>query len=200
MSCFLLADTKPEEALNALIEGNKRFMSDNSIHPQDTTKRREETAKEQAPFAVVLGCSDSRASPEILFDQGIGDLFIVRVAGNIVGPIELASIEYAAVYLHASLIVVMGHENCGAVDAVIQGKTKDIEPVAALIKPAVKRVAKMPGNRLENTIKENVALVVAQLQKNSVLKRLIEKGILLIKGGYYNFHTGQVEFLNAGAS
>ena len=92
---------------------------------------------EQKPFAIILGCSDSRVSPEILFDQGIGDLFIVRVAGNVAGPVELDSIEYAALYLKSSLVLVLGHENCGAITAVLDGQTKEIEHVADLIAPAI---------------------------------------------------------------
>ncbi len=184
-----------DEGLKRLMEGNQRFTQDKSLHPDRTKERREETAEAQQPFAVIVGCSDSRVAPEILFDQGIGDLFIVRVAGNVVGPIELASIEYSAVHLHSCLIVVLGHENCGAVKAVIGGQTQGIEPVATLIEPAVKKTAKMKGDRLQNTVKENVALVVKQLQKSPPLQELFSQGALLIKGGYYNFHTGTVEIL-----
>jgi carbonic anhydrase len=193
--CSLRAQTPPlaETPLDRLIEGNKRFVENKSLHPNRTLERREETAKKQEPFAVIVGCSDSRVAPEILFDQGIGDLFIVRVAGNVAGPLEIASIEYSALYLHSRLILVLGHENCGAVSAIVEGTTKNIEPIASLIEPAVKTTAKMPGNRLENAIKKNVALVVEQLQNNPYLKELIEKEHLLIKGGYYNFHTGKVE-------
>ncbi|MES2344616.1 MAG: carbonic anhydrase [Chlamydiota bacterium] len=195
ISSCIQAEMNPETAFNRLTDGNKRFVSDQSIHPDRTAERREETAAKQEPFAAILGCSDSRVSPEILFDQGIGDLFIVRVAGNVVGPIELASLEYSVLYLHSSLVVVLGHENCGAVGAVLEGKSKDIEPIASLIEPAVKKTEKAPGDRLENTIKENVSMVTAELQKNPALKQRIDKGALLIKGGYYNFHSGEVEFL-----
>jgi carbonic anhydrase len=190
----LQAETLSVRALHQLIEGNQRFMQGKTIHPHCTAQRREETILKQKPFAIILGCSDSRVSPEILFDQGLGDLFIVRVAGNVVGPIELASIEYAAIHLHSVLIVVLGHESCGAVTATLEGKTEDIEAIASLIQPAMIKTAKEPGDRLENTIKENVALSVNQLQNNSALKRLVEKQELVIKGGYYNFHTGYVEF------
>lgn len=186
----LQAQNKGESALTCLMEGNQRFIKDASLHPNRTAERRQETAQLQEPFATILGCSDSRVSPEILFDQGIGDLFIVRVAGNVAGPIELASIEYSVLYLHSRLIVVLGHENCGAVHAVLDGKSKAIAPIASLIKPAIKK-----GCSLEACIKENVSLVVKQLKKNSQLKKLIEADELLIRGGYYNFHTGTVELL-----
>lgn len=188
------AQMPTDKAFQKLVDGNQRFVQDRSTHPNRTAERREETAASQEPFAVIVGCSDSRVAPEILFDQGIGDLFIVRVAGNVVGPIELASIEYSAIYLHSAVVVVLGHENCGAVKAVLAGQTKDIEPVAALIQPAADKTAKMTGDRLESTVKENVALVVKQLQANPALQKLIAEKKLLIKGGYYNFHSGQVEF------
>jgi carbonic anhydrase len=191
LATLSLQATNPgESTLNCLMEGNKRFIQDASLHPNRTAERREETAQLQEPFATILGCADSRVSPEILFDQGIGDLFIIRVAGNVAGPIELASIEYSVLYLHSRLVLVLGHENCGAVHAVLDGKTKDIEPIASLIKPAVKK-----GRPLEECIKENVSLVVKQLKKNKQLKKLIEDDELLIRGGYYNFHSGAVELL-----
>lgn len=192
---YLHAETLPEASFKRLVEGNRRFMNDQSLHPDRTAERREELSSKQEPFATILGCSDSRVSPEILFDQGIGDLFIVRVAGNVVGPIELDSIEYSVLYLHSSVVVVLGHEDCGAVKAVLEGKTQDIEAVASLIEPAVKATDKDKGNRLEKTIKRNASLIAEQLKKSSVLKRLIEENKLSVKEGYYNFHTGQVEFL-----
>lgn len=200
-SMQLAADPKlnsypPKEALKALMKGHQRFMNEESEHPHRTSERRLETAEKQEPFAAIVGCSDSRVSPEIIFDQGIGDLFIVRVAGNVIGPVELASVEYSAVYLHSSLIVILGHENCAAVGAVLAGKTKDIEPVAKLIAPAAKNTVGQGPERLENTIKENVRLMAEGLKKNPVLNALIEKKKLAVVGAYYHFQTGEVEFLN----
>ncbi len=185
----------PEIALQKLIEGNTRFVANQSMHCDASEERRLETAHFQEPFAVVLGCSDSRVAPEIIFDQGIGDLFIVRVAGNVVAPVELDSIEYSALYLHSSIIVVLGHESCGAIKAVLEGNTKDIEDVAKLIIPAVKKSKGQPGDKWENATKENVRLVTKQLKKSTALKKLIKDGKLNIVGGYYNFHTGRVELL-----
>lgn len=185
----------PDSALQALVEGNQRFSQDKSLHPDRTSERRQELTATQTPFATILGCSDSRVSPEIIFDQGIGDLFIVRVAGNVVGPLELDSIEYSVLYLHASLIVVLGHENCGAIKAVLEGNTKDIEAVADLLKPAAEATKKQKSNRLENTIKTNATMVAEQLKKSPVLKRFIDQKKLAIVDGYYDFHTGKVELL-----
>lgn len=192
---LLIGHLTAQGTVETLKEGNQRFATDQSIHPDRAGERRLETAALQEPFAVIVGCSDSRVAPEIIFDQGIGDLFIVRVAGNVVGPLELDSIEYAALYLHSSLVVVLGHENCGAVNAVLKGTTKDIENVAALIEPAVKESQTQKGDRLENAIKDNVKMVVKQLAETKVLKRLIAEKKITVVGGYYNFHTGCVEFL-----
>ncbi len=118
------------DPLKKLLEGNERYVRFESEHPNRSRERLLETAKEQKPFAVIVGCSDSRVAAEILFDQGIGDLFIVRVAGNVVGDIELASIRFAVEQLGVSLIFVLGHENCGAVQAVFtgQGHQTDLGP------------------------------------------------------------------------
>jgi carbonic anhydrase len=198
--CTQLTSAQPpgQRALEVLMEGNARFRTDRSLHPDRTSERRLEMTQSQAPFATIVGCSDSRVAPEILFDQGIGDLFIVRVAGNIVGPIEQDSIEYSVLYVHSSLVLVLGHENCGAVKAVLEGQTKDIEAVAELIQPAVEQSRSQSGNPLENAIKENVRFVVDQLKKSPVLKPLIAQKKLFVQGGYYNFHTGKVELLNSG--
>ena len=186
----------PERALQMLLDGNRRFSSDQSIHPDRTRERRLETSEAQYPLAVILGCSDSRVAPEIIFDQGIGDLFIVRIAGNVVGSLELNSIHFAALCLNVPLILVLGHENCGAVKAVVEKKTQDIKDIASLIQPAVDNVQNSKGNLVENAIKENVALVVEHLKSNPALKKLIESKKIFINGGYYNFHSGQVEILN----
>jgi carbonic anhydrase len=185
----------PEKALEILMSGNDRFATDRSLHPDRTSERRKETAQVQEPFAIILGCSDSRVSPEILFDQGIGDLFIVRVAGNVVGAIELDSIDYSALYLHSSLILVLGHQNCGAVTAVVNGNTRDIEAVASLIQPAAYKTRLEPENRLENTIRENVRIVVKQLRSSRVISKLIQEKKIDVVGGYYNFQSGRVELL-----
>ncbi len=184
-----------QEALQTLMDGNKRFSQDKSLHSDRTSERRQELASNQAPFATILGCSDSRVAPEIIFDQGIGDLFIVRVAGNVLGPLELDSIEYSVLYLKSSIIMVLGHEDCGAIKAVMGGNTKDIESVAELIQPAVQATTSDMKNRLENTIKTNVQMVSDQLKKSPVLQKFISEKKLTVVGGYYNFHTGKVEMV-----
>lgn len=186
------AEKTPEQSLTALKEGNQRFLTNQSLHPNRNEESRKETSEKQEPIATILGCSDSRSSPEIIFDQGIGDLFVVRVAGNVVGPIELDSIEYSVIYLKSPLIVVLAHENCGAIKAVMDGTTKDIEAIARLIKPAVEQTR--PD--LESAAKTNAHNVAQQLRKSRVIAKLIKNGSLRVVSGYYNFHDGRVEILD----
>ena len=185
----------PERALQALVQGNQRFASGESIYPNQTSEQRRKIAELQEPFAAILSCSDSRVAPEILFDQGLGDVFIVRVAGNVAGDLELDSLDYAALYLHASILVVLGHENCGAVHAVLDKNTKDIPAVAKLIEPSIRPLRKQKDVSLETAIKENVKSVVKQLQKASKLAPKIKEKKLSIVGGYYDFDSGLVEWL-----
>lgn len=192
----LLAPATPQTALNLLIQGNKRYVDDQLLHPRRDLYRRESLVAAQEPFAIILGCSDSRVSPEVIFDQGIGDLFVVRVAGNVVSQVELESIEYSAVILHSSIILVLGHENCGAVKAVLTDNTKDIQTIANYIEPAVAATKGKPGDPLTNAVKENVKRMVAQLKENPVIGDLIRQNKINVVGGYYNLATGQVDLLN----
>ncbi len=189
----------PKEALDRLQKGNQRYMNDRLEHPNRSLERRESLQAAQEPFATILGCSDSRVSPEIVFDQGIGDLFVVRIAGNVVGDIELDSIEYSAFYLHASLVLVMGHENCGAVNAVLHHQTSNIEAVAEKIEQSIKGISLTMPNAVEKAVKANVRNVVQQLKATPVLGRLIEEGKLKIVGGYYNLKSGEVELLETAS-
>ena len=184
-------------ALDRLIEGNQRYVHDTLQHPNRTPERREALISKQEPFAIIIGCADSRVSPEIIFDQGVGDLFVVRVAGNVVGPLELDSIEYAALYLHSSTILVLGHENCGAVNAVIQGTTKEIESIATLIEPAVKTERKKnPPNLLEASIKANALNMRSYLLQTPVIDKLVREKKVNVHAGYYNLQTGLIELLD----
>ncbi len=193
---LLIAKVDSKQALELLVQGNQRFVSDRSVHPNRSQERRERIAEKQEPFATILGCSDSRVSSEIIFDTGLGDLFVVRVAGNVLGPLEMSSIEYAVFHLHSPLILVLGHENCGAVQAILQGKMSDIKPIAKLIAPAIEKTKKQTKDRLENTIKENVRLIVEELRKSRSFKKLLQEEKLAIVGGYYNLESGRVEFLS----
>ncbi len=185
----------PEIALRQLVEGNARYSQDRLLHPNRSKEARICAASGQNPFAIIMGCSDSRVSPEIIFDQGIGDLFVVRVAGNVVGPIELNSIEYSALYLKSSVIMVLGHESCGAIQAVINGQIQDIETVASLIMPSLEHARLQKGSLVENTVKGNVLRVVEELKRSPVLHNLIKTNKIAVVGGYYNFQTGAVQLL-----
>lgn len=184
------------EALTRLMKGNDRYVHDALEHPNRTPERREAVVSKQEPFAVIVGCADSRVSPEIIFDQGVGDLFVVRVAGNVIGPLELDSIDYSVLYLHSSIVLVLGHENCGAVQAVINDTTKDIDSVAALIKPAViEEKAKHPDNLTEASIKANAIHMRDYLLQSPVIKKMIAEKKVEVHAAYYNLQTGAVEIL-----
>lgn len=146
----------PEKALERLVQGNRRFISDKLKHPNRTGMRREAIKTTQQPFAIILGCSDSRVSPEIIFDQGLGDLFIIRVAGNVIDAVGIDSIEYAANHLGSSIMLVLGHEKCGAVSAVVSNQSSDIPTIARLIEPAVEKTRNLQGDHLFNAITENI--------------------------------------------
>ncbi len=191
-----LVSMEPDAALERLQKGNQRYVEDLLEHPDRTSERRSAIVAKQNPFAVVLGCSDSRVAPEIVFDQGVGDLFVVRVAGNVAGPIEIDSIEYAVEYLNASLIVVLGHQHCGAVDAVMQGKTQDIEAIAEHIRPAIAQCAQNKVTSLDRCVKENVLFVTQALRKSSVIQKWVEEKKVRVVGGYYCLETGKVEWMD----
>lgn len=181
----------PKDALQRLMEGNGRFVKEKTLCPQRHQDRRTITASKQRPFAIVLGCSDSRVPPELAFDQGIGDIFVVRVAGNVVGATELDSVDYSAIYNDSSIILVLGHGNCGAVSAVLANTTQDIETVADLIKPAMK-----PNQSLESAITANIKNSVTRIKQSPPIAKLIKAGKIEVVGGYYDLNTGEVKILS----
>lgn len=185
----------PETALKELAAGNKRFVT-HQIRPRQDKYQRASLVNGQEPFAAILCCSDSRVPPEIIFDQESGDIFTVRVAGNVIKAIELESIDYSALHLHSSIIVVMGHQNCGAVHAVIEGQAQDIPAIAEIIKPAVEATKGQPGDRLDNAIKENVRRMVRQVKEHAPIANLIKEKKVEVKGAYYHLSNGEVEFFD----
>jgi carbonic anhydrase len=190
----------PEAALEKLRAGNERFMKGLSIEKRYTADR-PSLANSQHPYAIILTCADSRLSPEAIFDESLGKLFVVRVAGNVSDPVILGSIEYAAEHLHASLLVVMGHEACGAVKAAVANSPvpPNIAKIVQRLRPAVEK-ARVYG-RDENeivdaAIKENVRYQVKMMTfESDVLSELVHEHKLQIVGSVYNLHTGKVEFL-----
>lgn len=183
--------------LNRLLEGNKRFMNGNLLHPNRTLERRKGTAFSQEPFAVIVSCSDSRVSPEIVFDEGIGDLFVIRLAGNVIGPIAKESIEFAVHALHSSIILVLGHENCGAVNAVLEKQDQDIPEIASLISPSLQKIkSKDSNNRLGTAIKANAINMKNKLSQDPDFKKLIDENKLQVFAGYYHLKSGEVEMID----
>lgn len=184
-----------DQALQMLIDGNKRHIATKRIYPHQTEQRLREVATGQHPFAIVLGCADSRVPPEIAFDRGIGDLFVIRVAGNIVDDAVTASIEFAAAQLGAPLVIVLGHERCGAVAATLKGGELPghLKTLAEAIQPAVVKVKDKPGDALDNTVRANVQMVVEQLKTSTpILADMVKQKKLTIVGGRYDLDTGAV--------
>jgi len=188
----------PQEALQKLMDGNKRFVENKRQYPNQNMMRVTEVAQTQKPFACILGCGDSRFPAELLFDQGIGDLFVCRVAGNVVTPEEKGSLEFGTLVLGALLVFVIGHENCGAVKAAIAGGELpgQIGSLTQAIKPAVETSKNQPGDKVENAVKENVRLQIENLKKSQVITQLIQEGKLNVVGGYYDLDTGKVTMVS----
>lgn len=189
----------PYYALQKLTGGNKRFEAARSIHPRQDPALIKRLSDGQYPFATIVGCSDSRVSSEILFDQGFGDLFVARTAGQVMAQATYGTIEYAYLELGTKLIVVLGHSSCGAVSAAIKRPEDPPGHIVTLInaiKPSAVESENMKGDKVENAVRQNVINQVQELrQLESVLSRAYEGGDLLIVGAVYNLSTGKVEFL-----
>lgn len=189
----------PYYALQKLAGGNKRFEQGRSIHPRRDPALIKRLSDGQSPFATIVGCSDSRVSGEILFDQGFGDLFVCHTAGQVMAQATYGTIEYGYLSLGTKLVVVLGHSTCGAVSAAIKTPENPPGHIVTLInaiKPAVTAVKNMKGDKLENAVRQNILNQVYELrQLESVLSRAYDKGDLLIVGAVYNLASGRVEFL-----
>ena len=206
-SSIVLAGTDTADlSIARLMEGNKRYVSGTCTQRNLGDAKRKELAKGQNPSAIVVTCSDSRVSPELLFDQNIGDVFVVRTAGNVVDKIALGSIEYAAEHLHSPLVFVLGHEKCGAVKATldtIEAKGKPEGNIGAIIEkvmPAAVAANKKGGSKdeiLENAIKENVKNTSREImEKSSIVQHLVHENKLKIVGAEYSLQTGNVETIH----
>lgn len=190
----------PEDVMKQLLEGNKRHVSFKYANPHRDQATRKATAKGQHPKAIILGCADSRIPPEMVFDQGVGDLFVVRTAGHVVDPVALGSMEYAAEHLGTKLIVVLGHERCGAVDATLKGGEApgNLKPLVESIKPAIEKAKAKPSHShdcdlLCGSVKMNVKQQIENIKKGSpVLSEMIQDGVLKIVGAYYDLDSGEV--------
>ncbi|MBE9104165.1 carbonic anhydrase [Nostoc cf. edaphicum LEGE 07299] len=185
-------DISPEKALQDLLDGNKRFVQRRRRNPDQIYSRLLEVAKSQKPFASILSCADSRVPSEIIFDKGFGDLFVCRVAGNIATPEEIGSLEFGSLILGSKVIMVVGHERCGAVDAAIKGAPVpgQIGSLLEAIKPSVESSKNQRGDKLENACKANILAQMRKLKSSQVLSKLIDEEKLIIVGGYYDLDTG----------
>jgi len=191
-------DISAEEALRLLMEGNSRYVSGNiTQNGQNMVQRRIELISGQDPYAVVLGCSDSRIPPEIIFDQGLGDIFVVRTAGQVLDNASLGSIEYAVEHLQVPLVVVLGHDGCGAVNATLEGGEAPchMKCLVESIQPAVDE-ARITGNEselLDNSIDNNIKNIERELKNaSSILSERVKNGELAIVAARYNMETGVV--------
>jgi carbonic anhydrase len=190
------AGPSPDLVWKDLQDGNQRFVSGTLKHPHQTTARKLELATAQHPVAIVLSCADSRVPPEVIFDQGLGDLFTVRVAGNVAPDDVVASLEYAVAHLGPKLIVVLGHERCGAVETTMKGGKPEGHMAALVdrIKPAVESSRTRPGDSLDNAIRANVHHVVEQLKGTGpILAENIKSGKVKIVGARYDLDSGTVD-------
>ncbi len=199
-----------QEALERLREGNRRFVHD--VRGRDTLAsdtRRRDLAAGQEPFAIILGCSDSRVPAEIVFDQGLGDLFVIRVAGNIVAPSQVASVEFAAERFSTRLVVVLGHSNCGAILATIEElgrppkeQSRNLRSIVDRIRPSVE--ALLASDRqyhqdslVQEAVRANIRVSANHLRHGSeILEQLIRHDALLVVGGEYSLETGVVDFFD----
>ncbi len=200
------------DALERLREGNRRFRDDGRDSEALTNKaRRSEVAEGQEPFAIILGCSDSRVPAEIIFDQGLGDLFVIRVAGNIVAPSQVGSVEFAAAQFSTRLVVVLGHTQCGAITATVDqlkrpllDQSRNLRSIVDRVRPSVEpllatNLRERPEELIREAGRANIRMSVNQLRHGSeILEDLIQREGLMIVGAEYSLETGKVDFFELG--
>lgn len=196
-------------ALERLRDGNRRFVSGLSTGGTSARERLSELANGQNPFAIILGCSDSRVPAELIFDQGLGDLFVIRVAGNIVAPSQVDSVEFAAARYDARVVVVMGHSNCGAILATIEELTRpsaeqstNLQSIVDRVRPSVAPLLETelrhdPAGLVKRAVRANIVASASHLRRGSpVLEQLIRNNRLLVVGAEYSLDTGVVDFFD----
>lgn len=197
------ATLAPQGVMQELKNGNQRFVTGKATHPRADRERIAETSKGQHPSVTVLTCADSRVPVEMIFDQGIGDVFVIRVAGNVCGPSELGSLDYAIEHLHTPLVVILGHEKCGAVTAVAQegDLPGTLAPLSKRIKPAVEETRKTNPNLKDDAlvraaVRTNVNQAIADLlTRSDAAGKDVLAGKLMVVGAVYDIGTGEVEWL-----
>lgn len=187
-----------QHLLDRLLEGNRRFVAGTPQHPHQDMAHRQTLLEGQRPFAAIVGCTDSRVPPELIFDQGFGDIYISRVGGTVVGDMALASLELGVIAFGIELLVVMGHAGCGAISATINGNTTagHLPKLASLIQPSVDMARELPGDLLENTIRVNARRTAKALTERSpVMAEALANGQIAVVACYYDLATGRVEVL-----
>lgn len=186
-----------DDALERLLAGNKRYRESRLAHPDQNEARRMMVSHSQQPFAVILSCSDSRVPPEIVFDEGLGDLFVIRNAGHVVDKAVLGSIEYAVGHLKVPLVLVLGHSECGAVKAAVdQLREAHLANIVEAISPAVKQARKSPGDLWQNSVRENVRVAVHALASSKpVLSERVSAGTIRVAGAQYDLASGGIELI-----
>lgn len=185
-----------KEALQRLKEGNQRFVTDKLEHKLEDTARRADLTSGQQPHTIVLSCADSRVVPELAFDMGLGEIFVLRVAGNVANTSTIASIEYAVAHLGSSLIVVLGHQSCGAVTAAVNGGDNgyNLNHLLAHISPAI--ATSGDGAAVNDVVKKNAQLNAKELvERSSIIGGAVKGGKVEITSAYYNLDSGKVDFL-----
>ncbi len=200
------------EARERLVDGNARFVADlRAGSSESSSAPRYRLVAEQRPFAIIVGCSDARVPAEIVFDQGLGELFVIRIAGNVIAPSQIGSVEFAAERFGAPLVVVLGHTGCGAVEATLQelerpseGRSPNLHAIVERIRPALEPLLETglrddPAALMAAAVRANIRASTRQLRHGSqILERLIDDGRLEIMGAEYSLATGEVEFLDPG--
>ncbi len=187
-----------ELALEALIEGNRRYASNQTVHPDRGAERRAALMKKQEPFATIVGCADSRVPAEIVFDLGLGDLFVVRTAGHVVDEAVLATIAFGSLELGIPLVFVLGHEGCGAVTATLNASegaavSAHAQPLIKAIMPAVDKTKGLAGNSVNNAVRANIELTLDRLERSAYLAPALSDGKVKMVGGLYGLDTGIIE-------
>jgi carbonic anhydrase len=196
-AAMVKATMSAARALQLLLDGNRRFTNGKMEHPNQSPDRRVEVAKGQHPFAAVLSCSDSRVPPEVIFDRGLGDLFVVRVAGNVATDLTIESLDYSVKHLGVRVVFILGHTQCGAVTAAVIGHTEegDVGPMLKELQPVVAESKGQAGDPVENAIRDNVYYVMHKVAASPEFQPMIKDGELKIMGGIYDLATGKIEML-----
>lgn len=197
----VVGEVSPERALEILLAGNRRYRAGKSEPVNESVARRRSVAQGQHPFGIVFSCIDSRVPPELVFDRGLGDLFVIRTAGHVLDGVTLGSLEFGVAEFGCPILLVLGHEKCGAVQAAVDGGNAPgkIGTVVEGLQPALRRAGRS-GDRVDNVVRANISLTVAELGKSQVLADAVSGGKLSIVGARYDLDTGKVEITDDSAA